>query len=386
METATTRVLRMLTRKTSRARMARTEPQTADEPTLLMARRMYSALLEVGMMLDLGDVPLDLGDLLQDALGDVDRVLARLLVDGQAHPLPVVDAGDAGDALERVVDAGDLLELDGHAVPDGDDRVPELVQAGEDAGDAEEDLVVAPLDDPGRHVDVLLADLAGDDVEGQAEGLELEGIEVDLDLPLTAAGDVDGGDPGHALEPVGDLLVDDAPGLDGIEVAEGPELQDRLLGRVELAQGRPVDLVGQAADDPVEALPDVVGRGVEVGPPGEHDPDGARAFRRRGEDLLDPGHGAQGLLDRPGDDLLDLLGPRVRVGGVDVEGGIDDLGHEVDGQAGERDEADDDDDERHHPGEDGPADGEFGELHRLSPGAFFLAGRSGGPGRALRAG
>jgi len=29
--------------------MARTEPQTADEPTLLMARRMYSALFEVGM-------------------------------------------------------------------------------------------------------------------------------------------------------------------------------------------------------------------------------------------------------------------------------------------------------------------------------------------------
>ncbi len=48
MEMATTIVLRMLTRKTSRARMASTEPHTADEPTLLMARRMYSALFDVG--------------------------------------------------------------------------------------------------------------------------------------------------------------------------------------------------------------------------------------------------------------------------------------------------------------------------------------------------
>ena len=48
MEMATTSVLRMLTRKTSSARMASTLPHMADEPTLLMARRMYSALFDVG--------------------------------------------------------------------------------------------------------------------------------------------------------------------------------------------------------------------------------------------------------------------------------------------------------------------------------------------------
>jgi len=45
-------------------------------------------------------------------------------------------------------------------------RCPELLQAGEDAGDAEKDLVIA-RSMTRRHVDVLLADLAGDDVEGR---------------------------------------------------------------------------------------------------------------------------------------------------------------------------------------------------------------------------
>ncbi len=94
-----------------------------------------------------------------------------------------------------------------------------------------------------------------------------------------AAHGVDGSDAGDAFEPVDDLLVDDPPGLDRVQVAQDADLEDGHLGRVELPERRPVDVLGQAPDDPVEPLSDVVGGRVQVRPPVEGDPDRAAAFR-----------------------------------------------------------------------------------------------------------
>ena len=140
-------------------------------------------------------------------------------------------------------------------------------------------------------------------------------VEVDVDLALEAAPDIQGGHAGDAFDAVLDLVVDDASQFDRVEAAGGAEDEDGETGEVELAERGAVGLLGQARMHAIEPVAHVVGGGVEVGAPGKGDADAAGALRGGGGDFLDAGDGAHGLLDGPGDEFLDLLGAGVFVGG-----------------------------------------------------------------------
>ena len=84
-----------------------------------------------GRQVDLRDVPVDSFHFFEHAFCDRHGVRARLLVDRQPHAGPAVDADDSGDLPPRVGYLGDFPQPDGHALADGDGRVPDLIDAPE---------------------------------------------------------------------------------------------------------------------------------------------------------------------------------------------------------------------------------------------------------------
>ena len=204
---------------------------------------------------------------------------------------------------------------------------------------------------------------ADDAVDRQAHRRRLLARQLDQDLPPQAAVDVDGGDARHALEPLRQRVLGDVAQLDGVEVALDGEEEDRERGRVELEDDRGVGFLGQAGADAVDAAADVVGGDVEVGAPGEVEADDARAFARRGVDLLEAGDRADRLLERPRDRFLHLARADARVVDADGDARQLQLRHQVDRQAQQRDRAEQDDDPAQHEHRDRAVDGDARDAH-----------------------
>ena len=74
--------------------------------------------------------------------------------------------------------------------------------------------ILGLLGDPaGRHVQVLAPDGLGDLGDGDALGVHPVQVDLDLDLPLQAADEVDGPDAVHLLDLDLDLVVDELADL-----------------------------------------------------------------------------------------------------------------------------------------------------------------------------
>ena len=110
------------------------------------------------VQLDVGHLAVDAFDFGADALGDLHRVGAGLLLHRQAHAGPAVDAEERPDVFGRVVDFGDVAQVDRHAAAGHQHEVADLVQALELRLAAQQIRALALVHFAERHVLVLRAE------------------------------------------------------------------------------------------------------------------------------------------------------------------------------------------------------------------------------------
>ena len=231
------------------------------------------------------------------------------LADDEVDAVLPLDAGGVAHLLESILDLGDVGDVDrlarrGHA----DDGPADVVEVRELAHGPDEDLGV-PLDEvAGREVEVLGAEGHQDLVQGQAAALERGLVDVDQDLALVHGEDAGRGDAVDALEARRDLVLDDRPELHGRDVAGDAVEDDGERAEAELHDQGIAGLLGEVLLVEADLIADVLGGEVEVGPPFELDADDGDAFRSLRGDLFDPIDRADDLLERPGQDVLDVLG------------------------------------------------------------------------------
>ena len=235
-----------------------------------------------------------------------DRVLARLLRDPQPDARLAVDAGEGAKVLGRVLDLGDVLQVDRHALACHHHQVADLVQVLELSLASHEIRHVPFVDLADGDVLVLAAEQVDDAIDGQVERANFFLRELDVDLPPQSAFDAHRRDAGHPLEARRQIVLRHFAERDAVEIAFDADAHDRLGIRVELEHDRRVRFFWQPAAHPIEPVPHVVCGLVEVGAPGEVERDAARAFLRRRFEPLETGDGAHRLLDRPRHELFHL--------------------------------------------------------------------------------
>ena len=160
-----------------------------------------------------------------------------------------------------------------------------------------------------RDVLVLGAQQVDDAIDRQVERANLLLGQLDVNLAAQAAIDGDGGDAGHALETLRQIVLGDLAQLDAVELpstAFDADAHDRRRARVELEHDRRVRFLRQPSAYAIEAVADVVGRLVQVHAPRQVERDAAGSFRRRRLETLEAGDRAERLLDRPRHELFHL--------------------------------------------------------------------------------
>ena len=215
---------------------------------------------------------------------------------------------------------------------------------------------IALVDFAEREVLVLGAEQVDDAVDRQVEGADLLLRKLDVDLPAQAALDGDGGDAGHAFEPLRQVVLGDLAQLDAVVVALDADAHDRHRGRVELEDRRRVRVLRQPSAHPVDAAAHVVCGLVQVHAPGEVQGDAAVAFRGGRLEALEARDRRHGLLDRPRDELFHLERPDAGVADAHRDARIRHIRHQVDRKAGEGHCPDQDDHARKHEHRDGTLD------------------------------
>ncbi len=316
-----------------------------------------------GDQVELRDVAVDAAHFGAHAFGDGDGVGARLLADRDAQPRLPVDADHLADLLPGILDVRHVPDADRSAGAGRDDRVADLVEIAVFPLRAHEDFEVSLVVEPGRDVSILVPQGAEHRVGRYPERLELIAAKIDVYLPVQAAADVDRGHPGHPLEPVFHLVLDDAPQIEGIEIAGSADEHDRKGRKIEFPDHRARDVFRKPAEHAVDAVADVVRRHVEVRSPREGDSHLALPLRGRRRDLLHALHRRERLLDRPGDRFFHLLRADVAVVRDHGDGGEGDFRHEIDRQAAEGNDAEDDHDEEYDGRENRSMDGPLRDVH-----------------------
>ena len=179
-------------------------------------------------------------------------------------------------------------------------------------------------------------------------GVEQPGVDVDLDLAVEPAGDRRLRDPVELLEPAAEHRLGQLLGLPQIGFSRHREHHDRLGVGIHPQDARPRRRLREHAAEVVHALADVEHREVHVAAPREAQRDQAHPLARHRGDPLHPGHrrrvGLHVLRDQP----LDLAGRDVRIGGVDDELRVADVGEEVDREPGVGDSSQEEDRQEEH--------------------------------------
>ncbi len=169
-------------------------------------------------------------------------------------------------------------------------------------------------------------------------------VDVDQDLALVHGEDPGRSDAVDALEARRDLVLDDGLELHGRHVAGDAVEDDRERAEAELHDQRLAGLFREVLFVEADLVADVLGGEVEVGAPLELDADDRDALGRLRRDLLDPVDRADDLFERPGQDVLDVLGRGARIGRDDGDRRELEVGEVVEPQPGEGDGAQDDQD------------------------------------------
>ena len=200
---------------------------------------------------------------------------------------------------------------------------------------------------------------------GRRELVLQQPLRVEVDAPggLAAAQHVHARHAGQRAQPLGEVVL--RPAAQGHRIAAGQhvgrEHGERGADVLELRPGARRQRGGGLGQAGVDQLPGL----QHVHPPGELDRHLREARCRDGAHALQVAEPEHRVLDRPGDQLLDVLGRAGRVVGDDVDQRVVEVGEEVDRQLAEAREAGDEDDQ--HAGGDGEGIAEEALEHRLSP-------------------
>ena len=330
--------------------MTRNPPTSACSWTAWIERLMKIELSSSTVIVTLGTSRLILATSDAHGVGDLDRVGARLLGDAQPDARLAVDARERAEVLGRILDLRDVAHVDRHAGSRHDDQVTDLVQVLELALAADEVGAVALVDLAERDVLVLGAQQVDDAIDREVECADLFLRELDVDLTAQAAFDRDGGDAGHALQALRQVVLGDLAQPDAIVDSHGLEADahDRRRARVELEHHRRLGFFRETAAHAIEPVADVVRGLVQVRAPRQVERDARRALRRGRLETLEAGDGAERLFDRPRHELFHLERSDAGVADADGDAREGHVGHQVDGQPDERQAANQHDDRRQH--------------------------------------
>ena len=307
---------------------------------------------------------LDVLELGLDGLADQGGVGPGPLADHEIDGLLALDPADKAGFLQSIPDIGHIPDVNRLALGRGaDDRVADVVQRFKLA-DRPDEKIRMPLDQiAGGHVHVSGHQGPEDAVERQAEGGQGVLVHVHQDFPGVHGKRRRRGDAVEALEPPGDLVLDDGFQLGHGSIADNAPENDRDLGHVELDDERIARRLRQEALVKPDSVADVLGGEIEVGPPFEFDLNRRRPLGRDRRDLLDAVDRADDALQRLGDEVFDVLRRGASISRDDGDSGIFEVGEEIQPESRERNHPDDDQDQGDHGRRNAAFDGKIRELH-----------------------
>ncbi len=274
-------------------------------------------------------------------VGDLHLVRVRVRHDAQPDRVLTVQALQVELLLVALDDVRHVANGDRARRPVlGDDHVADVVQVLEEALRNDVDDLGAGRHRAGGHAHVVVDERGLDLVDGQPVGGQLAVVDLDLDLLVQATRDVDLADARHRLQVGLDLVAGDV--VEGVERGAGEgDVQDRRGVRVELADDRRAGFGRQLTDDRPHLLLDVDVGLVRVIAVGELHDDRALTLARARRDRVDARDAGDRVLERLGNQALDVLGRGVRPGDrdrddadgdrrqtVDLEVGVGDPTHE----------------------------------------------------------
>ncbi len=318
-----------------------------DEAGGLVELGLLLVILRLGLHLGGRGAGVEVAQAVLDPPGEGDDVGVGLLEDLELDALPPVGAGGDLPLLVRPHDLTKIPDPDLATLAGGHDRVLHLLEVLVLVEGADH-VLGAPLGEgPAGDVDVLLAQAIDDVLYGEARAPELLVVEEDMDLLLEATAHPHRGHALDGFEGALDLQLGDPsnpPQLRLVGLGAGPageaQLHDRVERGVEAEDQGSLGLVGE--EDEVELLEGVLDALRHLDAPGELEDDVGDAGPADARDAAQPPDHAQGLLDRSGDVVLDLLGGGTRVLRPHRQGRVGHLRHQVDGEPPVREVAEDD--------------------------------------------
>jgi hypothetical protein len=260
-------------------------------------------------------------DVVAQAGDQLDDVLLGLLEHHHHHRWRAAEADQAVGILSRTHHLGDLVER--HLAGSGQQRDRgKVVRVGALAYQAQQPLLLAETQRAAGGVTEVARHAVGHRDGAEAERGNPLRVEEHLQLGIAQADRVDPVDAGETLE-----ITLDAPRLAtqrlrcriaghhqrrrGVGVGGGDLLHEWVLGLVgQVAVGLSLDLAAQVGDPLVELT---LGKVVEA-----HQ-DAGDALAAGARDKTNVGEPGQRLLERVGDQLLDILGRRAGQEGLDLD-------------------------------------------------------------------
>ena len=313
-------------------------------------------------MLHRADAPLD-------RLGHGHEVGVGLLIDLDLHALLTFDPRDDLALFVRAVGVCHVFEADVHVPFATDDKVRDFgdVLKFVERSDDVFGLALPELSTGEIHIFLSEACVDGGDVQIQRGHLAF--VEFDEDLLLQPALDLDRGHAGESLQFPFDLILRDAAEREEVQIAIYAEPHNRIHGRIVAQDQGPFRVLHVEI---VELLPDVLGGEIHVRAPLEFQDHVRQPGFGDGVDAYELVDHAQSLLDGPRDGVLHLLGRRARILGAHGQGGVGDVGHEVQGQPLIGYQPEDHDRDHDHQNRHGSRGGHLKQVGEIPFGFFFF--------------
>ena len=247
-------------------------------------------------------------ELLSDLADYLHGVGTGLLLDNDLGAADAVGVGFLRALLDTVLDAGDILEIDGIAPGITDDEVLELVRIAELLLDTEGVGVGSDIEVAGRDVAVLRADDGGD--RGHVDPVcgHLVRVDIDMDFPLRGTGHGHGTDAGDTGERSRDIVIQNlVERRDAFGRRRGQD-EDRHVVGAELIEDRRRSPVRKVRGHHVELVADVVGGQVDVRSVLELDGNDGDILPGLGGEVLEVADGVERVLQLLRQVVLDILG------------------------------------------------------------------------------
>ncbi len=249
-----------------------------------------------------------------------------------------------------------------------DERPLDVWERLEVAAEREQDALVAQGHAPGGEGDGRGGDGARDLLRGEAVALERSRLEQHLDLAAQGPAHAHVGDAVDPPQPRGEHVFGVALRLEQIGCrGDERDVEDRLVGGVELLDHGRARVLGERAFDGVDALLDVDGGLVDADAKVELGDHHRQAFAADRGDAADPRQGGEAVFDRGADLLRRLLAPGAWVAGADGDDGDFEVGEQIDAEPEARADAEKDQRQEDGEGEDVALDEEAHQPNHRPP-------------------